>query len=134
MPGISSIFIQPNGINDEGEIVGNYDRTESPNDPADALLKNGFYRAANGTLSVQYENAADYGCNKQFGVIVGYYVVDNDRWFFAALKKKSSNPSFHKSGDIAAQISTNAAKRPECIREICAGINSESGVHPLPRP
>lgn len=91
------LHTQPNGINDEGEIVGNYDCTASPNDPADALFKgNGFFRAADGTFyRVQYENAARTVAGKisNLGVIVGYYVMDNDVWIpFAAQKEEVIQP------------------------------------------
>jgi hypothetical protein len=93
----SFLHTQPNGINDEGEIVGNYNCTERPNDPADALFKgNGFYRAADGTFyRVQYENAVRTVAGKisNLGVIVGYYVIDNDQWIpFAAKKEEVLKP------------------------------------------
>jgi hypothetical protein len=88
----SYLHTQPNGINDEGEIVGNYNCTENPKDPADALFKgNGFYRAADGTFyRVQYENAVRTVAGKisNLGVIVGYYVMDNDLWIPFAAKKE----------------------------------------------
>jgi hypothetical protein len=91
------LHTQPNGINDEGEIVGNYNCTERPNDPADALFKgNGFYRAIDGTFyRVQYENAVRTVAGKisNLGVIVGYYVIDNDLWVpFAAKKEEVLKP------------------------------------------
>jgi len=48
-----------NGINDSGEIIGNYRCTEKPGDAADAIFKgSGFYRAPDGTYyRVEYENA-----------------------------------------------------------------------------
>jgi hypothetical protein len=93
----SYLHTQPNGINDEGEIVGNYNCTERPNDPADALFKgNGFYRAADGTFyRVQYENAVRTVAGKisNLGIIVGYYVLDNDLWIpFAAKKEEVLKP------------------------------------------
>lgn len=93
----SFLHTQPNGINDEGEIVGNYNCTEQPNDPADALFKgNGFYRAADGTFyRVQYENALRTVAGKisNLGVIVGYYVIENDLWIpFAAKKEEVLKP------------------------------------------
>jgi hypothetical protein len=93
----SYLHTQPNGINDEGEIVGNYNCTERPNDDAEALFKgNGFYRAADGTFyRVQYENAVRTVAGKisNLGVIVGYYVIENDIWIpFAAKKEEVIKP------------------------------------------
>jgi hypothetical protein len=93
----SYLHTQPNGINDEGEIVGNYNCTERPNDAADALFRgNGFYRAADGTFyRVQYENAVRTVAGKisNLGVIVGYYVIENDLWIpFAAKKEEVIKP------------------------------------------
>jgi hypothetical protein len=82
---------QPNGINDAGEIIGNFRCTENPGDAAEAVFKgDGFYRAPDGTYyRVQYENAKRTVAGKisNNGVIVGYYVVDNDNWVPFAAKK-----------------------------------------------
>jgi hypothetical protein len=88
---------QPNGINDAGEIIGNFRCTENPADEADAVFKgNGFYRAADGTYyRVQYENAKRTVAGKisNNGVIVGYYVVDENNWVpFAARKDEVIKP------------------------------------------
>ncbi len=97
-PGTRSyLHTEPNGINDGGEIVGNYDCTEKPEDAADPVFKgNGFYRAPDGTFyRVQYENASRTVAGKisNLGVIVGYYVVDNDTWMpFAARKDEVIKP------------------------------------------
>jgi hypothetical protein len=93
----SYLHTQPNGINDEGEIVGNVDCTEHPDDKTDPLSRgNGFYRAPDGTFyRVQYENASRTVAGKisNLGVIVGYYVVDNDTWIpFAARKDEVIKP------------------------------------------
>jgi hypothetical protein len=93
----SFLHTEPNGINDEGEIVGNYDCTENPDDAADAMFKgNGFYRSSDGTFyRVQYENASRTVAGKisNIGVIVGYYVIDNDTWIpFAAKKDEVIKP------------------------------------------
>jgi hypothetical protein len=88
----SYLHTQPNGINDEGEIVGNYDCTERPDDAANPIFKgNGFYRAPDGTFyRVQFENASRTVAGKitNTGVIVGYYAVDNDTWVPFAAKKE----------------------------------------------
>ena len=85
------LHTQPNGINDAGEIIGNYRCTENAGDTADAVFKgNGFYRAANGTYyRVQYENAKRTVAGKisNNGIIVGYYVIDDDTWVPFAAKK-----------------------------------------------
>jgi hypothetical protein len=97
------LHTQPNGINDNGEIVGNYDCTESPNDAADPLSRgNGFYRASNGTYyRVQFEDAERTVAGKisNTGVIVGYYVVDSNTWRpFAALKEDVIQPIVNENG------------------------------------
>jgi hypothetical protein len=91
------LHTQPNGINDEGEIVGNYDCTERPDEVVDPLSKgNGFYRAPDGTYyRVQYENASRTVAGKisNLGVIIGYYVIDRDVWIpFAANKEDVIKP------------------------------------------
>jgi hypothetical protein len=91
------VHTQPNGINDDGEIVGNYDCTENPGDPADALFSgNGFYRAPEGTFyRVQFEDAVRTVAGKisNRGVIFGYYVKDDDLWVpFAAVKEDVIRP------------------------------------------
>jgi hypothetical protein len=93
----SYLHTEPNGINDGDEIVGNYDCTERPNDPADPLFKgNGFYRAQDGTFyRVQFENAKRTVAGKisNTGIIFGYYVVDNETWIpFAAPKDDVIKP------------------------------------------
>lgn len=93
----SYLHTQPNGINDEDEIVGNYDCTERPDDSADPIFKgNGFYRAPDGTFyRVQFENARRTVAGKinNAGVIFGYYVVDDETWVpFAAEKKEVLRP------------------------------------------
>jgi hypothetical protein len=88
----SYLHTQPNGINDNGEIVGNYDCTERPDEAADALSKgNGFYRAPDGTYyRVQYENASRTVAGKinNLGIIYGYYVIDRDTWMPFTAKKE----------------------------------------------
>ena len=91
------LHTQPNGINNEGEIVGNFDCTENPEDAADPVFKgNGFFRASDGTFyRVQYENASRTVAGKisNVGVIFGYYVVDQDTWIpFAAMKDEVIKP------------------------------------------
>jgi hypothetical protein len=93
----SYLHTEPNGINDGDEIVGNYDCTERPGDPADPIFKgNGFYRAPDGTYyRVQFENATRTVAGKisNAGVIFGYYVVDSDSWIpFAANKEEVIRP------------------------------------------
>jgi hypothetical protein len=93
----SNLHTQPNGINDEGEIVGNYDCTGRPDETADPLSQgNGFYRSPDGTFyRVQYENAIRTVAGKinNLGVIVGYYVIDRDTWLpFAARKEDVIKP------------------------------------------
>jgi len=92
----STLHTQPNGINDEGEIVGNYDCAENPDD-ADPLIRgNGFYRAPDGTFyRVQFENADRTVAGKisNAGMIFGYYVVDDTTWMpFAARKDDVIKP------------------------------------------
>jgi hypothetical protein len=91
------LHTQPNGINDAGEIIGNYRCTENAGDEAEAIFKgDGFYRSPDGTYyRVQYENAKRTVAGKisNNGVIVGYYVVDNDTWVpFAAMKSDVIKP------------------------------------------
>ena len=91
------LHTQPNGINDAGEIIGNYRCTENAGDEAEAIFKgDGFYRSPDGTYyRVQYENAKRTVAGKisNNGVIVGYYVVDNDTWVpFAAMKNDVIKP------------------------------------------
>ena len=93
----SYLHTQPNGINRTGEIVGNIGCTARPEDATDTLLYgDGFYRAADGTFyRVQYKNAVRTVAGKisDNGVIVGYYVRDNDEWIlFAALKEDVIRP------------------------------------------
>jgi hypothetical protein len=93
----SYLHTQPNGINSEGEIVGNIGCTARPGDAAETLLYgDGFYRAPDGTFyRVQYENAVRTVAGKisDNGVIVGYYVLDNDMWIpFAAMKEDVIQP------------------------------------------
>ena len=95
--GKSYLHTQPNGINSEGEIVGNIGCTAHPEDAAETLLYgDGFYRAPDGTFyRVQYENAVRTVAGKisDTGVIVGYYVLDNDVWIpFAAMKEDVIRP------------------------------------------
>ncbi len=88
----TNLHTQPNGINNAGEIVGNYDCTKNPDDAADSLFRgNGFYRAADGTFySLQFENASRTVAGKisNTGVIVGYYVISSDTWLPFAAKKE----------------------------------------------
>ncbi len=95
--GRSCLHTYPNGINDSGEIVGNFDCTEEPDGTADPLFRgNGFYRAPDGTYyQVQFEDAERTVAGKisDNGVIVGYYVVDSNIWKpFAALKEDVIKP------------------------------------------
>lgn len=88
------LHTQPNGINERGEIVGNYTCTASPTDAAEAIYNgNGFYRDPDGIyFRVQYENAIRTVAGKisDTGVIVGYYVTsgDDDVWTPFAAKKE----------------------------------------------
>jgi hypothetical protein len=96
------LHTQPNGINDEGEIVGNYDCTGRSDEAADPLSKgNGFYRSPDGTFyRVQYENATRTVAGKisNLGVIVGYYVINQDTWLpFAARKEDVIKPILPKN-------------------------------------
>jgi hypothetical protein len=91
------LHTEPNGINNEGEIVGNYDCTQNPDDAADPMFNgNGFYRSSDGTYyRVQYENASRTVAGKisNIGVIVGYYVIDDNTWIpFAARKDDVIKP------------------------------------------
>jgi hypothetical protein len=91
------LHTQPNGINDSGEIIGNYRCTEKADDAAEAIFKgSGFYRAPDGTYyRVQYENAERTVAGKitNAGVIIGYYVINNDTWVpFAAMKEDVIKP------------------------------------------
>jgi hypothetical protein len=95
--GSPNLHTQPNGINDSGEIIGNYRCTESPNDVVDGIFKgSGFYRAPDGTYyRVQYENAKRTVAGKitNAGVIIGYYVLNDDTWVpFAAVKDEVIKP------------------------------------------
>jgi hypothetical protein len=95
--GKSYLHTQPNGINSNGEIVGNYGCTARPEDAAEVLFNgDGFYRAPDGTFyRVQYENAVRTVAGKisDTGVIVGYYVLDNNVWVpFAAMKEDVIRP------------------------------------------
>jgi hypothetical protein len=83
---------QPNGINQDGEIIGNYSCTAVPDEPIDGIFKgNGFYRAPDGTFfQLQYENAKRTVAGKisNNGTIIGYYVADDSAWIpFAARKE-----------------------------------------------
>ncbi len=91
------LHTQPNGINDAGEIIGNYRCTESPDETVDGIFKgSGFYRASNGTYyRVEYENAKRTVAGKitNDGVIIGYYVLTDDTWVpFAAMKDEVIKP------------------------------------------
>ena len=91
-PGTRSyLHTEPNGINNEGEIVGNYDCTEKPEDAADPIFKGyGFYMASDGTFyRVQYENARRTVAGKisNVGIIIGYYEIDGNTWIPFAAKK-----------------------------------------------
>lgn len=93
----SYLHTQPNGINSDGEIVGNIGCTARPEDAAETLLYgDGFYRAPDGTYyRVQYENALRTVAGKisDSGVIVGYYVLENEEWVpFAAMKEDVIRP------------------------------------------
>jgi hypothetical protein len=91
------LHTQPNGINDAGEIIGNYRCTENPGDAVEAIFNgSGFYRAPDGTYyRVEYENAKRTVAGKitNAGVIIGYYVIDDDTWVpFAAVKEDVIKP------------------------------------------
>ncbi len=91
------LHTQPNGINESGEIIGNYRCTQNADDAAEAIFKgDGFYRSPDGTYyRVQYENAKRTVAGKisNNGVIVGYYVMDDDTWIpFAAMKSDVIKP------------------------------------------
>jgi hypothetical protein len=91
------LHTQPNGINQDGEIIGNYSCTKNPDDSVDAIFKgNGFYRSADGSyFQVKYENAARTVAGKitNNGVIIGYYAVDDSTWIpFAARKEDVIKP------------------------------------------
>jgi hypothetical protein len=93
----SYLHTQPNGINSEGGIVGNYACTAHPQDSAETLFQgDGFYRAPDGTYyRVQYKDAVRTVAGKisDTGVIVGYYVLENDVWVpFAAMKEDVIHP------------------------------------------
>jgi hypothetical protein len=85
------LHTQPNGINDAGEIIGNFRCTENAGDEAEAIFKgDGFYRAPDGTYyRIQYENAKRTVAGKisNNGIIVGYYVIDDNNWAPFAAKK-----------------------------------------------
>jgi hypothetical protein len=85
------LHTQPNGINDAGEIIGNYRCTENPADAADGIFKgSGFYRAPDGTYyRIEYENAKRTVAGKitNAGVIIGYYVLSDDTWVPFAVNK-----------------------------------------------
>jgi hypothetical protein len=86
------LHTQPNGINDNGEIVGNFDCTNKPDDAADGISRgHGFYRAQDGTFySVEYQNARRTVAGKisNSGIIIGYYVVNENTWRPFAAKKE----------------------------------------------
>jgi hypothetical protein len=86
------LHTQPNGINQDGEIIGNYGCTQNPDDSIDAIFKgNGFYRSADGTFfQVKFEDATRTVAGKitDNGVIVGYYVVNDSTWIPFAAKKE----------------------------------------------
>ena len=91
------LHTQPNGINDSGEIIGNFRCTEKPGEAAEAIFKgSGFYRAPDGTFyRVEYENAKRTVAGKitNAGVIIGYYVLNDDTWVpFAAMKDEVIKP------------------------------------------
>ncbi len=91
------LHTQPNGINDSGEIIGNFQCTKKPEDAAEAIFKgSGFYRAPDGTFyRVEHENAQRTVAGKitNSGVIIGYYVINNDTWVpFAAMKEDVLKP------------------------------------------
>ena len=91
------LHTQPNGINDAGEIIGNFRCTEHSGDTADAIFKgSGFYRDPNGVYyRVEYENAKRTVAGKitNTGVIIGYYVISDDTWVpFAAMKEEVIKP------------------------------------------
>jgi len=93
----SYLHTQPNGINSDGEIIGNIGCTERPEDAAESLFYGkGFYRGVDGTFyRVQYENAVRTVAGKisDSGIIVGYYVMDNEEWIpFAAMKEDVIRP------------------------------------------
>lgn len=91
------LHTQPNGINDSGEIIGNYRCTQKPAEAADGIFKgSGFYRSADGTYyRVEFENAKRTVAGKitNAGVIIGYYVLNDDTWVpFAAVKEDVIKP------------------------------------------
>jgi hypothetical protein len=91
------LHTQPNGINDAGEIIGNYRCTQNPNDAAEAIFTgSGFYRDSEGNYyRVEYENAKRTVAGKitNAGVIIGYYVINEDTWVpFAAMKEDVIKP------------------------------------------
>lgn len=91
------LHTQPNGINDAGEIIGNYRCTQKPDEAAEGIFKgSGFYRAPDGTYyRVEYENAKRTVAGKitNAGVIIGYYVLSDDTWVpFAAMKEEVIKP------------------------------------------
>jgi hypothetical protein len=103
--GKSYLHTQPNGINDEGEIVGNYGCTAHPEDAVETLFRgDGFYRSPDGTyFRVQYEDAKRTVAGKisNNGVIVGYYVMDDDVWIpFAAVKEELLRPILRSEGRV----------------------------------
>jgi hypothetical protein len=84
---------QPNGVNQEREIIGNYVCTKSPDESIDAIFTgNGFYRSAEGTyFQIQYENAKRTVAGKisNNGIIIGYYADDDSTWVPFAAKKEA---------------------------------------------
>ena len=91
------LHTQPNGINDAGEIIGNFRCTERPGDAVEAIFKgSGFYRAPDGKYyRVQYGDAKRTVAGKitNNGVIIGYYVINDDTWVpFAVAKDEVIKP------------------------------------------
>jgi len=93
---LAYLHTEPNGINDNDEIVGNYQCTEKPEEADPLFQGNGFYRATDGTFyRVQYENARRTVAGKisNTGIIFGYYVIDGKTWIpFAAGKNEVLKP------------------------------------------
>jgi hypothetical protein len=94
------LHTQPNGINQNGEIIGNFGCTQKPDDSVDAIFKgNGFYRSADGKFfQVVYENATRTVAGKitDNGVIVGYYVINDSTWIPFAAKKEDVIKPLHQ--------------------------------------
>ena len=95
--GKAYLHTQPNGINVKGEIVGNYGCTERAEEKSETLFNgDGFYRSPDGSYyRVQYEDAVRTVAGKisDTGVIVGYYVLENNAWIpFAAMKEDVIRP------------------------------------------